>query len=76
LREGMLAVEVGENRDRLLAIKRGEIPFDKADAWRRDLQDQFESAFDGTRLPDRPDYEKVNDFLVEARERALEKSLP
>lgn len=76
LSEGMLAVDVGENRDRLLAIKRGEMPFEEADAWRMDLQRQFESAFDGTKLPDRPDYEKANDFLVEARTRALEKSLP
>lgn len=63
-------------RDKLLTIKRGEMSFADADAWRMKLQHEFESTFQTTRLPDRPDYEKANAFLVEARRRAVKESLP
>ena len=67
LRSGEMMVEVGQHRDRLLTIKRGEMPFATADSWRKELQSEFESAFQTTRLPDRPDYERANAFLVNAR---------
>jgi uncharacterized protein len=76
LREGKLIVEVGESREKLLAIKRGEVPFAEADAWRKRLQVEFEHAFQQTALPDRPDYERVNAFLVHARKLAMQKELP
>lgn len=76
LHEGFVAVEVGDHRERLLTIKRGEMPFAEADAWRMELQKDFESAFQSTRLPDRPDYERANAFLVDARRRAIEQRLP
>ncbi|OYP33068.1 DNA polymerase beta superfamily protein [Rhodopirellula sp. MGV] len=76
LREGEMMVEVGQYRDRLLTIKRGEMPFDEADVWRKQLQRDFESAFQTTNLPDRPHYEQANAFLINARQRASEKSLP
>ena len=65
-----VVVEVGEHRERLLSIKRGEMPFSEADQWRIELQRSFESAFARTTLPERPDYERVNDFLVRARRQA------
>jgi hypothetical protein len=67
---------VGCHRERLLTIKRGEMPFGEADAWRKELQVRFEDAFRTTRLPERPDYERVNAFLVDARRRALSEELP
>ncbi|GAA5507706.1 nucleotidyltransferase domain-containing protein [Novipirellula caenicola] len=76
LREGGVRVEVGEHRESLLRIKRGEMSFADADRWRRELQVEFESAFKSTKLPDRPDYERANAFLVDARRRALEIELP
>lgn len=76
LQEGFVAVEVGDHRERLLTIKRGEMPFAEADAWRMELQKDFEFAFQSTRLPDRPDYERANAFLVDARRRAIEQRLP
>lgn len=76
LRERTMIVDVGGHRDRLLTIKRGEMPFDEADRWRKDLQVEFESAFQQTTLPDRPDYDRANVFLIEARTRALENDLP
>ena len=71
-----MIVDVGEHRDRLLTIKRGEMPFADADAWRKKLQREFESAYQATTLPDRPDYEQVNAFLIEARRRATRSELP
>ena len=37
---------------------------------RLDLHAQFEHAFESTRLPDRPDYEWANRFLIKARRSA------
>ncbi len=76
LREGKVIVEVGEQREKLLAVKRGELPFTEADAWRKRLQVEFERAFQQTVLPDRPNYERVNAFLIRARRLAMQKELP
>ena len=67
LREGVVPVRVAEHRERLLAIKRGEVPWEEVDAWRLALHKDFDAAFAATKLPERPDYEKVNAFLVRAR---------
>jgi uncharacterized protein len=76
LRDGKVTVEVGQQRERLLDIKRGEVLFAEADAWRKRLQVDFEQAFQQTSLPDRPDYERVNAFLIRARKLAMQKELP
>ena len=76
LREGMVSVDAGEYRERLLTIKRGEMPFAEADSWREQLQRNFEAEFKTTALPERPDYERVNRFLIDARRRAMEPELP
>jgi hypothetical protein len=67
LREGVLAVRVDEHRERLLAIRRGAAPWDEVNAWRLSLHKEFDAAYASTRLPERPDYERVNAFLVHAR---------
>ena len=71
LREGRVPVHVGEHRERLLAVKRAEIPFDELDAWRLDLHRQFDAAYEATSLPDRPDYAAADAFLVRARRSVL-----
>ncbi len=76
LREGELIVRVRDQRDQLLAIKRGEWTFAQVDAYRKQLQIEFERSFQETSLPDRPDYERANAFLIEARRRALQDGLP
>lgn len=67
LREGVVPVRVGEHRDRLLAIRHEQVPWDEINAWRLDLHREFDEAFARTKLPDRPDYAAVNAFLVRAR---------
>ena len=76
LREGKVTVDVGTARDQLLAIKQGQVTFSDADAWRKSLQVEFEQAFKQTALPDRPDYERANAFLIRARIFAMQKDLP
>jgi predicted nucleotidyltransferase len=67
LREGVIPVHVAEQRDRLLAIKRGELSWENVNSWRLELHRQFDAALAATRLPERPDYNRVNAFLLHAR---------
>lgn len=67
LREGIVPVHVGEHRDALLAIRRGEMPWDEINAWRIRLHQEFDDALRTTWLPERPDYERANAFLIRAR---------
>jgi uncharacterized protein len=72
LAEGHVPIRVdGSLRDRLLAIKRGEIPWTEVEAWRLELHERFDQAFASTQLPDRPDYAWANDFLIRARRRSV-----
>jgi hypothetical protein len=43
------------------------MPWAKVDAWRKDLHRDFERALSETKLPERPDYEAANRFLLKAR---------
>jgi hypothetical protein len=76
LRNGVVAVQVGAHRDQLLAIRRGEVPWDDVESWRLSLHKEFHAAFETTKLPERPDYERANAFLISARRRALGEALP
>ncbi|MFK7817575.1 MAG: nucleotidyltransferase domain-containing protein [Planctomycetaceae bacterium] len=76
LREGLVSVEVGDNRDRLLAIKRGEVEWEEVEQWRLSLHKDFNDQFERTTLPDRPDYAAANEFLIDARKLAMESTLP
>jgi hypothetical protein len=76
LRDGFVPVRVDEYRARLLAIRRGEVPWDEVENWRLALHREFNAAFETTKLPERPDYERANAFLVSARRRALAEELP
>jgi uncharacterized protein len=67
LKEGYVPVQVGPHRDELLAIKRGEVPFAEVEAWRLDLHKRFDAAAENTSLPERPDYNLANAFLIRAR---------
>lgn len=67
LRHGHLEVRVETERERLLAVKRGELAWDAVAAWRQALHAEFEQALLTTPLPERPDYEAANAFLLSAR---------
>jgi predicted nucleotidyltransferase len=72
LQEGFVPVRVEAYRERLLAIKRGETPWEEVDRWRQSLHEEFNAAYRRTSLPERPDYEKANRFLLKVRRWAAE----
>jgi len=74
LRERRVPVKVEAHRDRLLAVKRGEISWAEINAWRQELHRDFEKALAETKLPERPDYEAVNSFLITTRRNAVQQS--
>lgn len=67
LREARVPVRVEAHRERLLVVKRGEMSWADVDAWRQELHRDFEHALAETKLPERPDYEAANRFLLKAR---------
>ncbi len=74
--EGVVPVDVGEHRDALLAIKRNEMPWSEIESWRQSLHEQFRLAYESSVLPERPDYDLANQFLIRARRLAVENHLP
>ncbi|MEV0236710.1 nucleotidyltransferase domain-containing protein [Nonomuraea sp. NPDC050786] len=69
VRHGEPLVQVGPYRERLLAIRHGEVPWAEVDAWRAELS--AEVAATTSVLPERPDRERVEDFLVDVRKEYL-----
>jgi uncharacterized protein len=72
LREGFVMVRVDTYREQLLSIKRAEMPWTEVNAWRLSLHREFDKAFTETALPERPDYEKADAFLIKARRSMVE----
>ena len=72
LREGAVPVAVEEYREELLAIRRGEMPWNEVDSWRLRLHEEFDRAYQETSLPERPDYDRANAFLIRARRTMVE----
>lgn len=67
LREAYVPMRMDAHRERLLATRRGEVPWKEVNAWRLSLHKELDAAFALTRLPERPDYERANAFLIKAR---------
>jgi uncharacterized protein len=68
LKEGFVPVKVEKYRDKLFAIRYGEMPWEAVNSWRLALHKEFELAKSNSCLPERPDYEKANAFLIKARQ--------
>jgi hypothetical protein len=72
LRTGDILVDVGEHREELLRIKSGAFSFEDVRTRALELDQIFQQAFAATALPERPDYERVNRFLIRARRRMVD----
>jgi len=70
MRERDIRVDVADHREELLAVRRGERTFDEVAARALQLNAHFEAAYSATALPEKPDFERVNAFLIAARRRA------
>ncbi|MFJ9041395.1 DNA polymerase beta superfamily protein [Streptomyces sp. NPDC102406] len=67
LRTGELTIDVGERREALLAVKRGEVPWPEIDRRMNGLVAEADEAARHTPLPPEPDRARVEDFLVRTR---------
>lgn len=67
LNDHVVPVRVDEHKERLMAIRNGESTWQEINEWRLDLHKAFDTAFEKTKLPDRPDYEWANEFLIKCR---------
>jgi hypothetical protein len=73
LTTGELIVAIGPQREKLLAIKRGELLWESVNDWRLMLHKEFENAYQTTKLPERPDYDRANRFLLRARREMVDR---
>ncbi|MGH4030906.1 nucleotidyltransferase domain-containing protein [Actinomycetota bacterium Odt1-20B] len=67
LRTGELTVDVGDRREQLLAVKRGEVPWPQVDSWMNRLAAEADEAAAHSPLPAEPDQRRVEDFLYRTR---------
>ncbi|MFI8086713.1 DNA polymerase beta superfamily protein [Streptomyces sp. NPDC086080] len=67
LRTGSLTIDVGEGREALLAVKRGEVPWPEVESWMARLSEEGDRAARRSPLPEEPDRRRVEDFLFRAR---------
>lgn len=67
LRSGLVPLDAGQYRDRLLAVRRGEITWPEVEKWRLALHRELDESLSMTKLPAEPDYERANQFLIKAR---------
>jgi hypothetical protein len=69
LRYGEPLVDVGEHRDRLLAVRRGELSWEQVERWRADLTADLADT-PGV-LPEQPGRAAIEKFLVTVRKAQL-----
>ncbi|MFF7858505.1 DNA polymerase beta superfamily protein [Streptomyces sp. NPDC007904] len=67
LRTGTLTIDVGAEREPLLAVKRGEVPWAGVEARMTRLAREAEEAARRSPLPPEPDRRRVEDFLIRVR---------
>ncbi|CAM5407168.1 nucleotidyltransferase domain-containing protein [Streptomyces purpurascens] len=67
LRTGTLTIDVGDHREALLAVKRGEVSWSDVESWMTRLERETERSAHHSPLPAEPDRERVEDFLVRTR---------
>jgi hypothetical protein len=72
LRTGEILIDVRHLRDRLLAVRRGELPWETVAAWAADPLAQLADAAAATALPEQPDRDAVDRLLTAVRERNLQ----
>ncbi|MBG0816596.1 DNA polymerase beta superfamily protein [Planomonospora sp. ID82291] len=71
VREGEPLVRMDGHRDRLLALRRGEIPWPEVERWRAELRSALTALGDRSALPEHPDRRAVDDYLTTVRKALL-----
>jgi predicted nucleotidyltransferase len=67
LDSGEIMIDVSQYRQQLMEIRNGELSFEEVRKLALGLDRKFQTAFESTKLPDQPDFETVNNLLIEAR---------
>lgn len=67
LRTGRLVIDVGEEREPLLAVRRGEVAWAEVERRMNRLGAEADAALAGSALPAEPDRARVEDFVIRAR---------
>ncbi|MDI1465703.1 nucleotidyltransferase domain-containing protein [Catellatospora sp. KI3] len=76
LRTGQVLVEVRDERELLLSVKRGELPFERVRELARERTEQLAAAAAAPVLPVEPDRAAVDAFLAGVREEGLDSAEP
>jgi predicted nucleotidyltransferase len=71
LRTGDILVDVSPLRERLLAVRRGEVPWESVTGWAGELLTDLTESARATGLPAEPDRPAVDALLCAVRERGL-----
>jgi predicted nucleotidyltransferase len=71
LTAGEIRVDAAEHRAELLAIRHGTVAFEQVEQRALELDRVFQEAFAKTSLPEKPDKERANRFLIAARRRMV-----
>ncbi|MFD3487737.1 DNA polymerase beta superfamily protein [Streptomyces sp. NPDC058665] len=67
LRTGRLVVDAGDQREPLLAVKRGEVSWAEVERRMNRLGEEADTALAGSPLPAEPDRARVEDFVIRTR---------
>lgn len=76
LRTGELTLDVGDHREWLLAVRRGEVSWREFEVRVARAADEADAAAAGSPLPAEPDRARVEDFLVRVRRASALRSHP
>jgi hypothetical protein len=71
VRTGTLVLDVSADRERLLAIRAGALPWPEVAAWQERLSADLLAALAASPLPDEPDRERVDNWLISVRRRSV-----
>ncbi|MDV9197301.1 nucleotidyltransferase domain-containing protein [Streptomyces sp. Wh19] len=74
LRTGELTIEVGAARDDLLAVKRGEVPWEEVERRMNRLMEESEETARNSPLLQEPDRARIEDFLIRTRRASVDRS--
>jgi hypothetical protein len=75
LLHGEIRLDAGADRDRLLAVRAGELPWSEVERWRLALHEEVDAALESTPLPGAPDVPRVDAWLRDVRARSAREAL-
>ena len=73
---GRVQLAVGPDRDRLLAVRRGEMDWTEVERWRHRLHEELDRALPRSPLPVGPDAPRVDRWLRSVRARSIHRPGP